>query len=180
MTPVVWDARRRGESTRLSDARAPEAFGVRAGTSPTSSGHAALRNGSIEQEGWMSGPGDVIRAAVERLNANDLAGYYALMADGIVMTTASRTLTGKPAVTAELDENFPALSNHRITVDRLVVSGQHVATWLSLGGETVRSGMPWHVEGCTVWEVCDGYITSIREYYDWSPLLQALGIVADA
>ena len=33
----------------------------------------------------MSGPAHVVRAAVERLNANDLAGYYALMADGVVM-----------------------------------------------------------------------------------------------
>jgi len=33
----------------------------------------------------MSGPGHVVRAAVERLDANDLAGYYALMADGVVM-----------------------------------------------------------------------------------------------
>ena len=102
----------------------------------------------------MSGPGHVVRAAVERLNANDLAGYYALMADGIVMVTESRTLTGKPAVTAELDETFQAVSNHwTTTVDRLVVSGNHVATWLTLGGETVRSGAPWQVEGCTVWEV---------------------------
>jgi len=30
-----------------------------------------------------------------------------------------------------------------------------------------------------VWEVCEGDITSIREYYDWSPLLQALGMVSD-
>ena len=129
----------------------------------------------------MSGPGHVVRAAVERLNANDLAGYYALMADGIVMVTESRTLTGKPAVTAELDESLQAVSNHwTATVDRLVVSGNHVATWLTLGGETVRSGAPWQVEGCTVWEVCEGYITSVREYYDWSPLLQALGMVSDA
>ena len=83
----------------------------------------------------MSGPGHVVRAAVERLNANDLAGYYALMADGIVMVTESRTLTGKPAVTAELAETFEAVSNHwTTTVDRLVVSGDHVATWLTLGG----------------------------------------------
>ena len=128
----------------------------------------------------MSEPGHVVRAAIERLNDNDLAGYYALMADGIVMVTESRTLTGKPAVTAELDESLQAVSNHWIaTVDRLVVSGHHVATWLILGGETVRSGVPWQVEGCTVWEVCEGYITSIREYYDWSPLLQALGMVSD-
>ena len=128
----------------------------------------------------MSGPGHVVRAAVERLNANDLAGYYALMADGIVMVTESRTLTGKAAVTAELDESFQAVSNHwTTTVDRLVVSGNHVATWLTLGGETVRSGVPWQVEGCTVWEVCEGSITSVREYYDWSPLLRALGIVSD-
>ena len=128
----------------------------------------------------MSGPGHVVRTAIERLNANDLAGYYALMADDIVMVTESRTLTGKPAVTAELDESFQAVSNHRITVDRLVVSGNRVATWLTLGGETVRSGVPWQLEGCTVWEVREGYITSVREYYDWSPLLQALGMVSDA
>ena len=129
----------------------------------------------------MSGPGHVVRAAVERLNANDLAGYYALMADGIVMVTESRTLTGKAAVTAELDESFQAVSNHwTTTVDRLVVSGNHVATWLTLGGETVRSGVPWQVEGCTVWEVCEGSITSVREYYDWSPLFQAFGMVPDA
>ena len=128
----------------------------------------------------MSGPEHVVRAAVERLNANDLAGYYALMADRIVMVTASRTLTGKPAVTAELDEGFQTVSNHwTTTIDRLVVSGNHVATWLTLGGETVRSGVPWQVEGCTVWEVCEGSITSVREYYDWSPLLQALGMVSD-
>src|SRR4026208_2343205 len=102
----------------------------------------------------MSGPGDVVRAAVERLNGNDLAGYYSLLADGVGMVTESRTLTGKPAVTAELDESLQAGSNPwAATVDRLVVSGNHVATWLTLGGETVRSGVPWHVEGCTVWEV---------------------------
>jgi ketosteroid isomerase-like protein len=128
----------------------------------------------------MSGPGHVVRAAVERLNANDLAGYYALMADDIVMVTETRTLTGKPAVIAELDEGLQAVSNHRITVDRLVVSGNRVATWLTLGGETVRSGVPWQLEGCTVWEVREGYITAVREYYDWSPLLQALGMVSDA
>ena len=129
----------------------------------------------------MSEPAHVVRAAVERLNANDLPGYYALMADGIVMITESRTLTGKAAVTAELDESFRAVSNHWITVvDRLVVSGDHVATWLTLGGETVKSGMPWQVEGCTVWEVREGCIASVREYYDWSPLLQALGMVSDA
>jgi ketosteroid isomerase-like protein len=129
----------------------------------------------------MSGSEHVVRAAVERLNANDLAGYYALMADGVEMVTESRTLTGKPAVTAELDKNFQSVSNHwTATVDRLVVSGNHVATWLTLGGETVRSGVPWQVEGCTVWEVRQGYITSVREYYDWSPLLQALGMVSDA
>jgi len=128
----------------------------------------------------MSGPGHVIGAAIERLNANDLAGYYALMADGVVMFTENRTLTGKPAVIAELDESFQTVSNHwTTTVDRLVVSGNRVATWLTLSGETVRSSAPWQVEGCTVWEVCEGYITSIREYYDWSPLLQALGMVSD-
>jgi ketosteroid isomerase-like protein len=127
----------------------------------------------------MSGPEHVVRAAVDRLNANDLAGYYALMAESVVMVTASRTLTGKTAVTAELDEGFQTVSNHwTTTVDRLVVSGDHVATWLTLGGETVRSGVPWQVEGCTVWEVREGYITSVREYYDWSPLLQALRMVS--
>ena len=127
----------------------------------------------------MSGPGDVVRTAVARLNANDLAGYYALMAEDIVMVTESRTLTGREAVTAEMDASSHGVSNHRITVDRLVVSGQRVATWLTLSGESVRSGVPWQVEGCTVWETREGSITAVREYYDWSPLIQAFGVRSD-
>jgi ketosteroid isomerase-like protein len=127
----------------------------------------------------MSGPEHVVRAAIERVNADDFAGYYELMADGIVMVTETRALTGKPAVTAELDASFKFVSNNWMRVDRLVVSGDHVATWLTVGGATVKSGVPWQVEGCTVWKVREGSITSILEYYDWGPLLRALGMRSD-
>jgi ketosteroid isomerase-like protein len=128
----------------------------------------------------MSGPEHVVRAAIERVNADDFPGYYDLMADGIVMVTETRTLTGKPAVTPELDACFQFVSNNWMRVDRLVVSGDHVATWLTVGGATVMSGVPWQVEGCTVWTVREGSIASIREYYDWGPLLRALGMGSDA
>jgi len=136
--------------------------------------------GASSRGGWLSGPGDVVRAAVERVNANDFAGYYELLVEGVVMVTETRTLTGKSAVIAELEASFQVMSNNWMTIDRLVVSGGHVATWLTVGGDIVKSGLPWHVEGCTVWEVRDGAIASIREYYDWSPLLHALGAASDA
>ena len=41
----------------------------------------------------MSGPEHVVRAAIERVTEDDFAGYYDLMADGIVMVTETRTLT---------------------------------------------------------------------------------------
>jgi ketosteroid isomerase-like protein len=126
--------------------------------------------------GGVSGPDEVVKAAVERLNANDLAGYYALMADDIVTINDQRTVTGKQAVIATLDENLSAVSDHWRTIERMAVSGQSVATWLSIGGTAVGSGRRWQVEGCTIWEIRADHITSIREYYDWSPLIEALGV----
>jgi ketosteroid isomerase-like protein len=56
-----------------------------------------------------------------------------------------------------------------------VVSADHVATWLKFGGVVAESGRRWELEGCTVWEVWDGQIQSVREIADWRPLLTALG-----
>ena len=72
------------------------------------------------------------------------------------------------------------MSHDWVRVDRLDVSGDDVATWLAVGGATVKSGVPWHVEGCTVWKVREGSIASIREYNDEGPRLQALGMGSDA
>jgi ketosteroid isomerase-like protein len=124
----------------------------------------------------MNGPSGVVTAALERLNADDLDGYFALMADDIVAANVFGTLTGKAQVVAGQGENLGLLSEHWRRIEKLVVSGDHVATWQTFGGVTAESGQRAEVEGCTVWEVRDGLIRSIREIYDWQPLLTALSM----
>jgi ketosteroid isomerase-like protein len=124
----------------------------------------------------MSGPGEVVAAGLERLNADDFDGYYALMGEDIVSTNELGTLTGKAQFTAGTSENFTMLSEHWRRVEKMAVSGNYVATWLTFGCVTAESGQRCEVEGCTVWEVQDGLIRSIREIFDWRPLLTALGM----
>lgn len=123
----------------------------------------------------MSGPATIVQAALERLNANDLDGYYLLLADNVVTVNEFSTRTGKREVSAKLNEDFGTLSEHWRQIERLVVSADHVATWLKFGGVVAASGRRWELEGCTVWEVRDGLIQSVREIADWRPLLVALG-----
>jgi ketosteroid isomerase-like protein len=124
----------------------------------------------------VSGSGEVVTAGLERLNADDFDGYYALMADDLVATNEFGTRSGKAQVMAGTREDFSILSEHWRRVEKIAVSGNHVATWLTFGCVTAESGQRCEVEGCTVWEVQDGLIRSIREIFDWRPLLTALGM----
>jgi ketosteroid isomerase-like protein len=124
----------------------------------------------------MNGPSEVVTAALERLNADDLDGYFALMADDIVVANVFGTLAGKAQVVTGQSENLGLFSEHWRRAEKLVVTGDHVATWQAFGGVSAQSGQRAEVEGCTVWEVRDGLIRSIREIYDWEPLLIALGM----
>ena len=127
----------------------------------------------------MSGPGEVVRAAVERLNASEFDGFSELLTDDVVMVSSMAKLVGKAQVLAGLRENLGMASEHWRTVDRLLVNGDHVATWLINGGVVAESGNRWQMESCGIWKVRDGLIESIRDYADWRPLLAAFGVASD-
>ena len=88
-------------------------------------------------------------------------------------------LVGKAQVVDGLRENFGMTSEHWRNVERLVVSGDYVATWLIAGGVVAESGNRWEMESCGIWKVRDGLIESIEDYADWRPLLAAFGMASD-
>jgi ketosteroid isomerase-like protein len=127
----------------------------------------------------VRGPGEVVTLAVERLNASEFDGFSELLADDVVMMSSMAKLMGKAQVLAGLRENLGMASEHWRTVERLLVSGDHVATWLLNGGVVAESGNRWEMESCGIWKVRDGLIESIQDYADWRPLLAAFGVASD-
>jgi ketosteroid isomerase-like protein len=116
---------------------------------------------------------DVVSVAIERLNSGDIDGFVALLDDDAMMVSSMATLTGRTNIAEALRVNQGLLSDSWRTVDKLVVSGSDVATWLTAGGVVAASGRRWDLEQCTIWQIHDGRIELIREYADWRPLIAA-------
>lgn len=118
-------------------------------------------------------PRTVVLTALERLNAHDLDGYYDLCADDFAYTgTAARR--GKAEARAVDEPLFASIPDHWRRVDKLLVSGDMVAVWLTLGGTPAANGQAFEAEFCDVIEVRDGLIRSLTMYADWPSLMSCL------
>jgi ketosteroid isomerase-like protein len=120
-----------------------------------------------------SDPESVVVAAFDRLNAHDLEGYYDLCADDFryVGTTVRE---GKAEARAVDEPFFAQLPDHWRRIDKLLVSGNTVAAWLTFGGTPAASGRSFEAEFCDVIEVEDGLITSLTMYGDWPALMEKM------
>ena len=122
----------------------------------------------------MMRPEAIVREALDRLNKHDLAGYYDLCADDFLYVGTS-TRRGKEQARA-VDEPFlSAIPDHWRRIDRLLVSGDTVAVWLTLGGTPVANGKAFEAELCDVIVVRDGLIRSLTMYADWPSIMSRLG-----
>lgn len=116
-------------------------------------------------------PATVVEEALRRLNDHDLDGYYALCADDFrYVGTAERV---GHAAAREVDEPmFAAVPDHWRRIDKLIVGGDVVAVWLTLGGTPTATGQAFEAEFCDIIEVRDGLIQSLTLYADWPGLFR--------
>ena len=118
-------------------------------------------------------PKSIVVALYDRLNKHDLDGYYDLFAEDILYTGASesRGIAEARAANEPFFENVP---DHWRRVERVLVDGDMVAAWLTFGGTPRANDTPFEVEVCSLIEVGDGKVRSIRMYTDWPALLSKL------
>lgn len=118
-------------------------------------------------------PMAVVMEAFDRLNDHDLDGYYDLCANDLVYTGTAERRGIEEA--RSIDEPiFAMLPDHWRRVERILVSGDTVAVWLTFGGTPTSNGRPFEIELCDIFEVRDGKIQSLRMYGDWSTLMEKL------
>ena len=115
-----------------------------------------------------------VLAYFDRLNKHDLDGYYDLFAEDIVYTGASES-RGIAEARAANELFFQNVPDHWRRVERMLVDGDMVVVWLTLGGTPRANGVPFEVEVCSVLEVRDGKVQSVRMYTDWPDLVSKLG-----
>ena len=121
--------------------------------------------------------GDAARELVEewfrRYNDHDLDGCYELGADDLRLDGAVSAV-GKEAARALDEEFFAVLPDHRRRIDKILVSGDTVAVWITFGATPIATGVPLEFELCDVIEVHDGRITSVTILADWQAVLPKL------
>ena len=125
-------------------------------------------------EGVGPDPESVVRTALERLNEHDLDGYYELCADDFAYIGMSER-RGIAEARATDEPLFAGLPDHWRRVDKLLVSGDTVAVWLTFGGTPTATGRSFQAELCDLIEVRGGKIQSLRMYGDWPKLVEKLG-----
>ncbi len=121
----------------------------------------------------MADHSEVVLGAFERLNAQDLGGFVAACTDDVVSISPLGTVHGRSEFQSYLDTGFAGMSHHWRRVERLIVSGDDVATLLRFGGTIESTGKSFEVEVITVFGIRDGHIASIDEYADYEPAFAA-------
>ena len=118
-------------------------------------------------------PKTIVMRAFERLNDHDLDGYYGLCADDFeyIGTTERRGIDEARAIDEPI---FATLPDHWRRVEKLLVSGDKVAVWLTFGGTPTSNGQSFEIDLCDIFEIRDGKIQSLRMYSDWSALTEKL------
>ncbi len=119
-------------------------------------------------------PAAIVRAALQRLNDHDVDGYFALCADNLDYVSMT-TVEGKAAARALDEAALAALPDHWRRIDRLLVSGDTVAVWLTFGG-TPAGKEPFEAEFCNIFEVRDGLIASLKTYANWPEVMARVGL----
>jgi len=121
--------------------------------------------------------GDDPRSLVEewfrRYNDHDLDGCYELCADDLRLA-GQVAADGKEAARALDEQFFAALPDHRRRIDKILVSGDTVAVWITFAATPVATGVPLEFELCDLVEVHDGLITSVTIHADWQAVLPQL------
>ena len=121
--------------------------------------------------------GDDRRALVEewfrRYNDHDLDGCYELCADDLRLA-GQITAEGKEAARALDEQFFAALPDHRRRIDKILVSGDTVAVWVTFGATPIATDVPLEFEFCDVIQVRDGRISSVTILADWDAVLPKL------
>jgi ketosteroid isomerase-like protein len=117
--------------------------------------------------------GELVRTAIGHLEAHDIERYVAVCTADVVSTTPLGTARGRVELAAYLQNAFDGIPDHWRRIERLVVSGDDVATWVRFGGTAAATGRSFELEGCTVFGVRDGLISSITEYVDLQPAYEA-------
>jgi ketosteroid isomerase-like protein len=114
----------------------------------------------------------IVIDALELLNAHDVEAYLAACSPDVVRQCPMGQFSGVQANRTYLS-GLDAIPDHWRRVQRSLVSGNDVATWLRWGGTVDATGRSFEIDGCTIFTVDDdGRISAVVEYWSWDLLVE--------
>ena len=114
----------------------------------------------------------LVRTALERLDAMDIEGYADHCTDDVVHTHPRGVSHGRAEVLA-FHAAFHQLSDRYRRDQRLLVSGDSVVVWITSGGTVAATGKSFETQACTIFDIRDDRISALTEFADFGPVLAA-------
>ena len=114
----------------------------------------------------------LVRSALERLEAFDMEGYADHCTDDVVHTHPGGVSRGRAEVLA-FHSTFHQLSDRYRRDQRLLVSNDSVVVWITSGGTVAATGKSFEIQACTIFDIRGDKICALTEYADFGPVIAA-------
>ncbi len=118
----------------------------------------------------MGGHEDIVREALDALNRHDVDAYLAFCTPDVVTISELGECRGVDEL-RRLLEPLDAMSQPWRKIDKLLVRGDSVGVWCTLGGTNPSTGRSVEIDGVSVFEIEGDRIRSVTEFIDYGPAL---------
>ncbi len=129
---------------------------------------------------------DLVARRTDAMNRHDLDGVLKVYAPDCVVESpmAAGSVHGGQALAKVHQTLFDAFPDLTLTLDTIVIDGNHVAVSYAMNGTHTAdfmglapSGKPFHVPVIAVSTVADGFIVAERRVYDFTGMLIQIGVL---
>ncbi|MBC8229218.1 nuclear transport factor 2 family protein [bacterium] len=122
-------------------------------------------------------PKEIAEASIEGLNSNDLEGFMSLFAPDASFTHMGlpETIEGVEAIRNFILETKKIFPDLTIQVDKWIVSSNDVVAEYRSHATHAETGKHMRNFGAFVWEIHQGRIQHMKDYFDMARLIHQLG-----
>lgn len=104
----------------------------------------------------------------ESLNRGDVEAAYGDFAEDCVLRSNASSIEGRQAMIESDRQIFGQLSAHRRTVERTLVDGADVVTWVTWAGTVAATGKSFECPVCNIFHFEGERIARWESYGEWA------------
>ena len=117
--------------------------------------------------------GEVIERVVSRLNAGDIVGAYEDFSDDCEASSPLGVVKGRDQIVSNDEAVLGQLATHHRRIDRMLESGDDVASWFVWSGTVAATDRSFECQVCNVFHFVAGRVARWETYGDFTEAVSA-------